>query len=118
MPAPASPLTYARRRPEETTLYKVVQENLATLYGAVDDNALAIRLPGFVRKELEGYLECGLLCRGFARVQCGDWQEAPCGVRVWGSWILPVVPRAQDGRNDSELERMRSALRGPFGNGS
>ena len=34
-PAPASPLTYARRRPDETTLYKVVQDNLATLYGAV-----------------------------------------------------------------------------------
>ena len=69
MPSPA--VVYERRRPEETTLYKVVQDNLATLYGAVDDGALAIRLPGFVRKELEGYLDCGLLCRDFARVQCG-----------------------------------------------
>ena len=73
MASPAA--VYARRRPEETTLYKVVQANLATLYGAVDDNALAIRLPGFVRKELEGYLDCGLLCRGFARVQCGACSE-------------------------------------------
>jgi len=70
VPSPA--VVYARRRPEETTLYKVVQDNLSTLYGAVADHALAIRLSGFVRKELEGYLECGLLCRGFARVQCGD----------------------------------------------
>ena len=68
-------ITYARRRPETTTLYQVVQENLATLYGAVADNAVAVRLPGFVRKELEGYLDCGLLCRGFARVQCSDCRE-------------------------------------------
>jgi len=52
-----------------------VQDNLATLYGAVEDNALAIRLPGFVRKELEAYLDCGLLCRGFARVKCVDCTE-------------------------------------------
>ena len=61
---------YKRRRPEETTLYRVVQDNLATLVGAVEDGALAIALPKFVKKELEGYLDCGLLCRGFARVQC------------------------------------------------
>ncbi len=65
MPSPV----YERRRPE-TTLYHVVQENLDTLYGAVEDGALAIALPKFVRKELEGYLECGLLCHGFARLKC------------------------------------------------
>ena len=55
MPSPV----YERRRPETTTLYHVVQENLDTLYGAVEDGALAIALPKFVRKELEGYLACG-----------------------------------------------------------
>jgi len=35
-----------------------------------EDGALAIALPKFVKKELESYLDCGLLCRGFARVQC------------------------------------------------
>jgi hypothetical protein len=59
---PAVP--YERRRPEQTTLYRVVQENLETLYGAVDEGAVKIALPRFVRKELEGDLECGLLCRG------------------------------------------------------
>jgi len=53
----------------------VVQENLDTLYGAVEDGALAIALPKFVRKELEGYLECGLLCHGFARLKCGSCDE-------------------------------------------
>ncbi len=43
MPVPA--VTYERRRPDWTTLYKVVQENLSTLYSAVDDGALKIALP-------------------------------------------------------------------------
>ncbi len=59
---------YARRRPEESTLYKVVQDKLATLYEAVDEGALPIRLPDFVRKGLDGFLDCGLLSRGFAHV--------------------------------------------------
>ena len=71
MPSPV----YERRRPETTTLYHVVQENLDTLYGAVQDGALAIALPKFVRKELEGYLACGLLCHGFARLKCGSCEE-------------------------------------------
>jgi len=62
---------YERRRPETTTLYRIVQDNLETLYGAVDDGAVKVGLPRFVRKELEGYLDCGLLCRGFARLRCG-----------------------------------------------
>jgi hypothetical protein len=49
-----SSLVYERRRPETSTLYHVVQENLDTLYGAVEDGPLAIALPKFVRKELEG----------------------------------------------------------------
>jgi hypothetical protein len=38
-----------------------VRDNLETLYGAVDEGALPFALPRFVRKELEGYLDCGLL---------------------------------------------------------
>jgi Transposase zinc-binding domain/Putative transposase len=67
---------YTRRRPEETTLYPVVRDNLATLYGAVEDGALSLALPQFVRKELDGYLECGMLCRGFARLRCHDCRES------------------------------------------
>jgi hypothetical protein len=70
-----TPALYARRRPEESTLYKVVQDTLATLFEAVDEGALPIRLPDFVRKELEGFLDCGLLCRGFAHVQGIDCNE-------------------------------------------
>ena len=38
----------------------------------MDDGAIEIVLPKFVRKELDGYLECGLLCRGFARLRCSE----------------------------------------------
>jgi hypothetical protein len=46
---------------ESAGLYAVVRDNLATLYGAVEDGAVAISLPAFVSKELDGYLECGML---------------------------------------------------------
>jgi hypothetical protein len=71
----AEAISYERRRPESTTLYQVVQENLETLYGAVDDGALKLVVPRFVRKELDGYLDCGLLCRGFARLRCDACAE-------------------------------------------
>ena len=52
-----------------------MRENLNTLYAATE-HGFAAPLPEFVRTELEGYLDCGLLCRGFALLQC----EGPdCG---------------------------------------
>jgi hypothetical protein len=66
--APA-PGVYRRHRPETTALYEVVRDNLETLYGAIDDGALAVRIPKHARKELEAYLDCGLLCRGYVVTQ-------------------------------------------------
>jgi len=66
----AAPGVYRRHRPETTALYEVVRDNLETLYGAISDGALAVRIPKHARKELEAYLDCGLLCRGFARLLC------------------------------------------------
>ena len=71
-----TPFAYERRRPETTTLYAVVRDNLETLYGAVEDGAGPVTLPGFVRKELSGYLDCGLLCRGFAHLKCEGCGES------------------------------------------
>lgn len=68
-------IAYERRRPETGTLYEVVRDNIETLYAAVDDGALKLTLPRFVRKELDGYLQCGLLCRGFARLRCDGCAE-------------------------------------------
>jgi hypothetical protein len=76
-PPPASPQVYRRHRPETTPLYELVRDNLQTLYGAIDEGALAVRLPKHVRRELEAYLGCGLLCwRGFARFRCLDCGES------------------------------------------
>lgn len=74
-PPPASPHVYQRHRPETTALYEVVRDNLETLYGAIDEGALAVRIPKHARKELESYLDCGLLCRGFARLKCEECGE-------------------------------------------
>jgi hypothetical protein len=56
-------------------LYELVRDNLETLYGAIEDGAIAVRIPKHARKELEAYLSCGLLCRGFARLKCEDCGE-------------------------------------------
>ena len=77
MPRPAGRRapTYERRRPEETTLYRVVQQNLLTLCAAVEAGFEGGSLPKFVKAELDGFLGCGLLCRGFAHLRCADCDE-------------------------------------------
>ena len=66
MGLPAVPLDgqraggYQRHRPETTTLYAVVRDNVETLYAAVAAGFDGAALP----------LACGLLCRGFARMKC------------------------------------------------
>ena len=59
---------YERRRPEKTPLHRVVSENLESW---LEWREAAERpVPGYVEEELRGYLECGLLCFGFARAVC------------------------------------------------
>ncbi len=70
------PRIYKARRPETTALYEVVRDNLETLYGAIEDGAIAVRIPKHARKELEASLDCGLLCRGFARLRCEECGES------------------------------------------
>jgi len=70
--------TYERRRPEKTTLHRVVRENIESFYAAVEQGFATASLPEFVRRELEAYLDCGLLCRGFAMLAC----EACSGRRL------------------------------------
>ena len=75
VPLLGAPHLNQRHRPETTALYEVVRDNLETLYGAIDDGAIAVRIPKHARKELEAYLDCGLLCRGFARLKCEQCDE-------------------------------------------
>src|SRR4051794_35915676 len=46
-----------------------------TPYAAVAAGFDGAALPPFVRRELEGYPDCGLLCRGFARLKCDSCAE-------------------------------------------
>jgi len=80
-PSPAAALgaeagAYRRHRPETAALYEVVRDNLETLYGAIEDGALSVRIPKHARKELDAYLDCRLLCRGFARLGCGGCRRS------------------------------------------
>jgi hypothetical protein len=50
-------VSYQRHRPEATALYEIVRDNLETLYGAIDDGALDVRLPKHAKKELESFLD-------------------------------------------------------------
>ena len=60
---------HQRRKPEESVLYKIVQENLETFLATVREEA-GSPLPDFVAKEFYEYLRCGILAHGFMRVQC------------------------------------------------
>jgi len=71
---------YERRRPERTVLYQVVQENLETLYAAVEAGFATASLPEFVRNEFEQFLDCGLLCKGAALLVCDS--EGCSGTQV------------------------------------
>jgi hypothetical protein len=71
VPAPLPP-GYARRRPEQTDLHRLLSARLPSF---LDRAAAAGGLPIFVRRTLEGYLGCGRLERGFARIWCPDCQD-------------------------------------------
>ncbi|TDJ72856.1 MAG: hypothetical protein E2O39_05975, partial [Planctomycetota bacterium] len=64
------PLAYRRRQPEQGALYRVLAEHLETFLDRASADETRPRLPRFVERELRGYLRCGLLCHGFARVSC------------------------------------------------
>ncbi len=60
---------YARRLPEQSILYGVVQQELDTFLARA--RARERPVPRFVEREFREYLRCGILAYGFARVHCG-----------------------------------------------
>ena len=65
----ADTVHYERRRPEDTTLYQLVQEHLDTFLAQVEAQTGAA-LPEFVKDEFDAFLECGILAHGFLRLRC------------------------------------------------
>jgi ribosomal protein S27E len=61
------PPGYARHRPEETLLYRLVEERYPAFLAVRE--ASGRHAPG-VQQEFEAYLKCGRLEHGFLRVQC------------------------------------------------
>jgi len=61
---------FARRRPEESVLYGVVQGELETFLARAQARERPV--PRFVERELRGFLRCGILAHGFVRVHCDD----------------------------------------------
>lgn len=62
---------YRRREPERTLLHEVVRDRLEPFLAAAREWSPSGRgLPAHVERDLRAYLDCGLLCRGFARTRC------------------------------------------------
>jgi len=88
-------VVYRPRRPARTVLHRIVRENLETYLtmsrrgdGQGDD--FTGRVPGHVEAAFRDYLECGLLCHGFARVYCrGCGHDFLVGFSCRGRDICP-----------------------------
>jgi hypothetical protein len=70
--AAANPPHYERRRPEQTPLYRLVQQHYETFAAEVagPSTSSGQGLPQFVKDEFDAYLECGILAHGFMRLRC------------------------------------------------
>jgi Transposase zinc-binding domain len=62
---------YERHRPEQTTLYRLVHENVATFFAQVESDT-GVGLLRFVKDEFDVFLDCGILVHGFLRLRCGE----------------------------------------------
>ena len=60
--------TCDRHRPEQSTLYRLVQQHAASFLAQAEDAAGA-DLPQFVKDEFDAFLECGILAHGFLRLR-------------------------------------------------
>ncbi len=60
---------YLPRKPTETLLYKIVQQNLETFLAYAREHYEG-GLPRYVEQELRAYLACGDFSRGFMRLSC------------------------------------------------
>jgi hypothetical protein len=66
-----APVHYERHRPEQSTLYRLVQQHAASFI-AHTEASTGGELPRFVKDEFDAFLECGILAHGFLRLRCGE----------------------------------------------
>ena len=60
-----APVHDERHRPEQTTLYRLVQQHAATFFEQASGRTAGADLPQFVKDEFDAFLECGILAHGF-----------------------------------------------------
>ena len=65
---------WRRRQPEKTALWKLVASELPGFLARIGEES-GHTLPGFIARELQKYLACGLLQKGFARVRCQECKQ-------------------------------------------
>ena len=68
--APLLP-AYRPRRPQNTALYRIVQEHLETFLAEPLSHGAA-PYPRYVEREFRRFLLCGVPAHGFYRVRCSD----------------------------------------------
>jgi hypothetical protein len=66
-----APLHHERHRPEQTTLYRLVQQHAASFIAHTEASTGA-ELPRFIKDEFDAFLECGILAHGLLRLRCGE----------------------------------------------
>jgi hypothetical protein len=64
------PLRYEHHRPEETTLYRLVQQHAASFI-AHTETSTGAELPLFIKDAFDAFLERGILADGFVGLRCG-----------------------------------------------
>jgi hypothetical protein len=73
-PAARAAASYSPRQAERTTLYQVMQANLATFLQRWQGDGEGRALPRHVTGELREFLTCGIAQHGFAHLHCASCQ--------------------------------------------
>jgi len=60
--------TYINHRPDETKLYKIIQENYASFISSLEICGKVV--PKYIREEFDKYLECGIHAYGVILRHC------------------------------------------------
>ena len=62
---------YERHLPEQTTLYRLVQQHAESFFAQTEEAAGA-SMTQFIKDEFDAFLECGILAHRFLRLRCDD----------------------------------------------
>ena len=84
-----APVHYERHRPEQTTLYRLVQQHAASFIAHTEAGTGA-ELPRFIKDEFDAFLECGILAHGFLWLRCGECgHDKLAGVQLQAPRVCP-----------------------------